>query len=155
GRRSLIHERVFRGLKLFGRYTIEMLVIVVGLCLGLVNSSIFMMWRRINGVELEVGTVGRIHNVMLGALWDDDDIIISHFDLAPIDQRLGCALFNADELVVLSMDFFANFSAHGNRHYYQLLELTCPQHFAEVGILQRLLLDIGVVSVHIHSSFTS
>src|SRR5690606_27767071 len=106
----------------------------VTVLLGCVNRINCMFGRAVDGVQGERLGAG-VAEVVLGACWDGT--LVTRLDRMGVASQVGFS-GTADEgenLIGVLMDFFADFSAHRNRHDHDLRVLTGPQDPSEVRVL--------------------
>jgi hypothetical protein len=116
---------------------------------GLMYRLVRMIGRRINGIELQLGSFGSIDNIVVGTGGNNHRVTI--FDLVPFlafKDKGSLALFDPEELVNFSMYFVANLFSRLQAHYYELGILPGEQYLSEIIIRQCLFLDRSDLSCH-------
>src|SRR5688500_2542855 len=113
---------------------LALLLGLVGLLLGLVHRAVGVLRRAVDRVEDQRVGPG-VHEIVLLAGGDDDEVALGHLLLRAGDHRLAGAADEGEDLVDVLVHLLADLTARRNRHDHELAVLAGPEHPPEVGAL--------------------
>ncbi len=102
-------------------------------------ASALVLWIVPSGcwgvdrVKLEINTAG-VNDVMIGARRDDHSETIFGFGFLAIDDKFGLALVDAEELIMVWVNFSADFFTGEKRHDNELAIGASKNDFPKVGV---------------------
>jgi hypothetical protein len=140
-------------LSLFSRFAIEVLVVGLGILSGMMDDTIPMIRRRIEGIEFQWSTAG-VDNVVICP--DRDNYCEAGADRRPnaIKNRFSGPLLNAKELIEL-VDFRTDLFLGLYRHEDELAVLCRVDYLTELVILDSEIFYILHKTFHNDSLFVS
>jgi hypothetical protein len=86
------------------------------------------------------------------ASWHDDSVVAPDFGSHPVNPNLTLALLDANELVMIGVDFRADFLAGLQGHQHQLEGFGRVEHSAEVPVALGQFLNVSDETFHGRSS---
>jgi len=124
-----------------------MLVVGGGLFHRGVNRPVEMLRRAIQGVEPKrLGP--RADHIVPGALRDDDPVVRLHGVTNAVDPDFALARLDAEELVAVVVDLFADLLTGRNGHEDELQIVAGVENAAKVCVLFRQTFDIVDEALH-------
>ena len=132
--------------RLFRRFAIELLIVCLRVCPGMVDHAIPMIRGRIERIELQRNTPG-IDDVVLSPSGDDDGKACLDRRPNAIENRLTRARLHTKELVEL-VYFLANFFTGFQGHQDELAVFGRIKHATKLAVLEGERLDILDKSFH-------
>ena len=132
--------------------------LMLGVGFRLMHRSVWMLWRRVERIELQ-RTVPNVDDVVPRAGRNDDCIIPVHARFfaermtAAARMNLGVTTFDADKLVNVFVHFNPNVAANGDTHKRELHIASRPKRGTEIAIHVSRVADIeykrlGTVVAH-------
>jgi len=116
---------------LLGCLTVETLFVFAGIFPRLVYDCVPMLGWAVNRVEFECLLSG-VHYVVPGSRRNYHSISPPQLVCIVADLHFPASFFDAEELVMIRMHFFADFISLLDRHQHELKMMSGVQHLPEI-----------------------
>jgi hypothetical protein len=112
-----------------------------------VDGAVRVLGGRIDGVELKFCRTG-INDIVVYAGRDNHGETVLGLKFLAIENELGLALIDSNELVVIGVNFGADFFTGLKGHDDELAFRASEEDFAKVGVIEGVFFDIADVASH-------
>jgi len=116
---------------------------------GMTHYAVLVLRWRVDRVEFELRTLGRIDHIMSGTRRNYDRIPVLDWVFNAVNDHFSFPLLKSEELVYVLVCFFTYLFPRFKTHEHELTVLPSVQNTAEISVLVRFSLNNDYVSPQI------